>query len=125
MDDKTTSGTKPRTIVETIEVTGTQVIDQVKRLIAEGNVNKMRITDKDGDFSLEMPMTISVLVGGAVVLSAPWLAILGVIAGLVTKVKIEVERDSPVVVAEAPKTEAPEAEPLKTGPQEGAGDANQ
>jgi predicted dinucleotide-binding enzyme len=33
------------------------------------------------------------VVGGVVALAAPWLAILGVIAGLVTKVRIVVERE--------------------------------
>ena len=95
---------KPRTIIDSIEVTGSQVIDQVKHLIKMGNVSKLRIKDKDDDFSLEMPMSVGVLVGGAVVLSAPWLAILGVIAGLVTKVTIDVERDAPADIADPGKT---------------------
>jgi hypothetical protein len=40
----------------------------------------------------EAPLTIGLAVSGVVVLAAPWLAVLGVIAGLVKRVKIEVER---------------------------------
>lgn len=89
------SDNKGRTFSETIEVAGSQIIEQVKKLIQEGNVRQLKIKAKDSDFSLEMPMTIGVLVGGAVVLTAPWLAVLGVMAGLMTKVEIEVERDAP------------------------------
>lgn len=109
MDDKIKSDadpqTKPRAMIDSIEVAGSQVIDQVKQLIKKGNVNKLRIRDKDDDFSLEMPMSVGVLVGGAVVLSAPWLAMLGVIAGLVAKVTIDVERDAPADGIDPEKTE--------------------
>ena len=84
MDESKSADEKPRTFSETIEVAGSQVIDQVKRVIREGNVRQLKITAKDSDFSLEMPMTVGVLIGGAVALTAPWLAVLGVIAGFVT-----------------------------------------
>ena len=107
MDDEKVTAEKPRKLTETIEVAGTQVIDQVK-LINEGNVRKLRIHAKDSDFSLEMPMTVGVLIGGAVALTAPWLAILGVIAGLVTEASIEVERDVPEAKPETTPETTPE-----------------
>ena len=106
MDDEKTTEAKPRTFSETIEVAGSQVIEQVKRLIKEGNVRQLKVHAKDNDFSLEMPMTVGVLIGGAVALTAPWLAMLGVIAGLVTRVVIEVEREEPAEVPEPGKTDA-------------------
>lgn len=104
-DDKTEDA-KSRTFTETIEVAGTQVLDEIKRLLQEGNIRRIKIKAKDSDFHLEMPMTVGVLVGGAVVLGAPWLAILGVIGGLISKVSIEVERVVPAPDAEPPKTDA-------------------
>ncbi len=106
MDDEKTNEGKARTFSETIEVAGSQVIDQVKKLIKEGNVRQLKVTAKDSDFSLEMPMSVGVLIGGAVALTAPWLAVLGVVAGLVTNVVIEVEREAPPEVPEPPKTDA-------------------
>lgn len=104
MPDETKSDNKSRTFSETIEVAGSQIIDQVKKLIQEGNVRQLKIRAKDSDFSLELPLTIGVLVGGAVALTAPWLAVLGVLAGFMTKVEIEVERDAPPEgAAESPK----------------------
>lgn len=102
-----TDDPKTRTFSETIEVAGSQIIDQVKKLIQEGNVRQLKIRAKDSDFSLELPLTVGVLVGGAVALTAPWLAVLGVLAGLMTKVEIEVEREAP---AESP-AETPDKPP--------------
>jgi len=84
---------RKRTITEEIEIAGSQLIDEVKKLIAEGNVRQIRIKDPDGDVFLETPLTIGALAGGVVVLAAPWLAILGVLAALVTRIQIEVVRE--------------------------------
>lgn len=84
---------RKRTITEEIEIAGNQLVDEIKKLIAEGNVRQIRIKDADGDVYLETPLTIGALAGGVVVLAAPWLAILGVIAALVTRIRVEVVRD--------------------------------
>lgn len=102
MNEDKTADAKARTFSESIEVAGSQVIEQVRRLVKEGNVRQLKITAKDSDFSLEMPMTVGVLIGGAVALTAPWLAVLGVVAGLVTKVVIDVEREAPTGPADPP-----------------------
>jgi hypothetical protein len=44
---------------------------------------------------MEMPVIAGLLVGGAVALAAPWLAILGVVGGLIARATIEVEREAP------------------------------
>lgn len=118
-ETKDTETKKPETVFETIEVAGTQVLDEVKRLIKEGNVRRLHIKAKDSDFHMEMPVTVGLLVGGAVALAAPWLAVLGVVGGLIAKVTIEVEREAPAEGA-APadtrvedKPAAPAAKPGK------------
>lgn len=83
-----------RTITEEIEIAGNQLVDEVKKLIAEGNVRQIRIKDAEGGVYLETPLTIGALAGGIVVLAAPWLAILGVLAALLTRIRIEVVRDA-------------------------------
>jgi len=84
---------RKRTFTEEFEVAGSQLVERVKDLLAEGNVRQLRIKASDGDIYLETPLTIGVIAGGAVVLAAPWLAILGAIAALVAHVKIEVVRE--------------------------------
>ncbi|WP_343117075.1 DUF4342 domain-containing protein [Ostreiculturibacter nitratireducens] len=84
---------KKRSWTEEIEVAGTELVDRVKKLAAEGQVRRIRITEPDGDLVLEIPLTIGAVAGGALVLAAPLLAAIGALAAFVTKVKIEVIRE--------------------------------
>jgi len=83
-----------RTIKEEIEIAGSELVDRVKELIADGKVRRLRIKEADGDMVLEMPLNIGVLAGGAVALAAPWLAVLGVLAALVARVRVEIIREA-------------------------------
>ncbi len=80
------------TWTEQIEVRGEELVASVKRLAAEGQVKRIRIVEPDGDIVLEMPLTIGAIAGGAVILAAPLLAILGALAAFVTNVKLEILR---------------------------------
>ncbi len=84
---------KKKTFVEEIEVAGDKLVGRVKELSKEASVRQLKIIADDGDVFLETPLNIGLVVGGVVVLAAPWLAILGAIAGLATKVRIVVERE--------------------------------
>jgi hypothetical protein len=105
------SGPKPnqdpwKTFTEEIEVAGHQLVDQVQKLIAEGNVRRIRVRSQRGDVYLDLPLTFGAVTGGVVALAAPWLAVLGAVAGLLTKVKVEIVRQEPPDTkpdAEAPK----------------------
>lgn len=61
----------------------------------DGNVRQIRIKAPGGHILLETPVTVGVIGGGAVALAAPWLAILGALAALVARVKVEIIRDHP------------------------------
>ena len=82
-----------RTWTEEIEVAGEELVAHIKRLAAEGQVRRVRLIEPDGDIILEMPLTIGAIAGGAVVLAAPLLAVLGALAAFVTKVKLEIVRN--------------------------------
>ncbi len=97
-----------RTFTEEIDLAGSQIVDQVKKLFAEGNVRQLRIKTAGGELILKTPLTVGALAGGAVTLAAPWLAMLGALAGLAGMVKVEIVRD-----AEPGKDAAPP--PGKTG----------
>jgi hypothetical protein len=79
-----------RTWIEEIEVAGSQLVERVKEIIAEGNVRRVIIRNAEGHTLLEIPLTAGVVVGGALTLFSPLLAALGALAALVAKVKIEV-----------------------------------
>ena len=101
---------KRQTFSEQIETTGAQLIGQVKRLLAEGNARTLRIKEPDGDVVLEINLTVGALAGGAVVLGAPWLAVLGAIAALATRVSIEIDYDEPAGETDSAATRADETD---------------
>jgi Domain of unknown function (DUF4342) len=82
-----------KTFTEEVEVAGHQLMDEVSRLISQGNVRKLRVRSKNDDVVFEVPLTAGAVVGGVVVLAAPALAVLGALAGLLARVKIEVVRN--------------------------------
>lgn len=75
---------------ERIQVQGAELVDRVRQLINEGNVRRIVIRNQDGQTLVELPVTVGAL--GA--LLAPMLAVVGVIAALVTRATIVVERRS-------------------------------
>jgi hypothetical protein len=81
-----------KTFTEEIDIAASQLLEKVKSLLAEGNVRQLRIKAAGGEIILETPLTVGAIGGGAIVLAAPWLAIIGAIAGLVTRVKVEIVR---------------------------------
>ena len=83
----------PPTLVEEIEVEAKHLMRRVQALIREGNIRTLRIKDKKGKYSLEIPLTVGVVAGGAFAFAAPWAVALSAIAGLFVEVKIEIVRD--------------------------------
>lgn len=74
--------------MERIKAEGGELLEEVKRLINEGNVR--RISIKQGEQTVvEFPLTVGV-VGTAI---APALAAVGALAALLTDCTIEIERD--------------------------------
>jgi hypothetical protein len=88
-----------RTFWQTIEIKGDELLDKVKELIAEGNVRRVRIRQKERTI-VEFPLTVGVV--GAVL--APVLAAVGALAALLSECAIDVER-----------THADAAEPVAAG----------
>lgn len=78
-----------KTKKEEFAVKGEDLVKKVKQLIKEGNIRKISIVDKSGKTIVVLPLTIGVV--GAVLV--PPLAIIGVIAALVTECTIKVERE--------------------------------
>ena len=81
------------TWIQEIEVTGENLVKKVKELAAESHVKRIRVVEPDGDIALEIPLSYGAIAGGAFVIAAPVLAIIGALAAFVSKVKIEIVRD--------------------------------
>ena len=74
---------------ESFTAHGENLLKKVKELIAEGNVRKISIHDKDGKEIMSFPLTFGVV--GAVF--APVLAAIGALAALIGDCTITVERE--------------------------------
>ena len=86
---------KERTWVEEIEVSSEKLKEKVEALAAEASVRRVRIKEPDGDIAVDLPLTIGAVAGGAIVLAAPALALLGAVAAFFSKVKVEIVREEP------------------------------
>lgn len=92
MNEEMKDETKTRTWMEEIEVAGSQLVERVKELVAEGNVRRLILRTQDDKLILEIPLTAGAVVGGVVTLFAPLLAALGALAALLARVKVQIER---------------------------------
>lgn len=84
-----------RTFSEELEVAGNQLVERVRELIEEGNVRRLILRNQEGRTLIEIPLTIGVVAGGALLVFYPVLAGLAAIGGLVARVRIEVVREEP------------------------------
>ena len=76
------------TVWETLKGQGGQVVDEVKRLIHEGNVRRVVVRQKDRVVA-EFPLTVGVV--GA--LAAPAVAAIGALVALLADCRVDVERE--------------------------------
>ena len=77
--------------VEEVQVLGRDLVDKVRELIHEGNVQRIVVKDEHGNTFLEVPVSVAA-VG---VILAPLLAAIGAISALVAKFTIVVIRSEP------------------------------
>jgi hypothetical protein len=76
------------TVWETLKGQGGQVVDEVKRLVHEGNVRRVVVRQEDRVVA-EFPLTVGVV--GA--LAAPAVAAIGALVALLADCRIDVERE--------------------------------
>ena len=68
------------------------LVGKVKEILGDAKVKRIIIKDEKGKLLLSIPVTWGTAGAVAMITLAPWLAALGVIAGIVTRCKLEVER---------------------------------
>ncbi len=73
---------------ESFSVSGDKLMDEIKRLVKEGNAQKILVKNEAGKTLLEIPLSMGVV--GVVLL--PFYATIGAIAALATRCTIVVER---------------------------------
>ena len=90
-----------KTWIEEIEVSSERLKEKVESLAAEASVRRIRIKEPDGDIAVDIPLTVGAVAGGAIVLAAPILALIGAIAAFFAEVKVEVVREEDAPGGEA------------------------
>jgi CBS domain-containing protein len=78
---------------EVFKVSADETVAKVKEIVAEGNVRRIIIQNEDGKTLIEFPLTVGVAAAAGVLLLAPLLAAVGVLAAIVTDLTIVVERE--------------------------------
>ena len=76
------------------DVSAGGLIGKVKELVRDARVKRIIIKDEKGKLLLSIPVTWGTAGAVAMITLAPWLAALGVIAGIVTRCKLEVQRST-------------------------------
>ncbi len=79
---------------EIYDITSDGLVGRVKEMIKDVTVRRIIIKDEKGKILLSIPITWGAAGTVATLTLAPWLAALGVIAGIVTRCKLEVERSN-------------------------------
>ena len=74
------------------EVSAGGLVGKVKDIIQDATVKRIVIKDEKGKILLSIPVTWGTAGAVATITLAPWLAALGVIAAIVARCKIEVEK---------------------------------
>lgn len=92
-DEKPKSHTEKSTFTEELEVSSDKLMDKIKALANEAAVRRVRIKEPDGDIAVDIPLTVGALAGGAAVLAAPALALIGVAIAFFSKVTLEIVRE--------------------------------
>jgi len=87
-------------VKEEIHVMGADLVEKVKELIHEGNVQRIIIKNEQGHTLAEFPVTLAAIG----VIAAPVLAAVGAIAGILTKCTLVVERREPPAPAPPPSS---------------------
>ncbi|HTP34342.1 MAG TPA: DUF4342 domain-containing protein [Candidatus Acidoferrales bacterium] len=87
-----------QSFVEEIQVFGRDLVDKVRELIHEGNVQRIIVKDEHGHTFIEIPVTVAAVS----VILAPLLAAVGAISALVAKFTIVVVRTEPKPPQEPP-----------------------
>jgi len=85
-------GTQAGLKKDVYDVSAGGLVGKVKEILKDAKVKRIVVKDQKGKVLLSIPVTWGAAGAVAMITLAPWLAALGVITGVVTRCKVEVER---------------------------------
>lgn len=77
---------------ETFQVSSERLVEKFKEVVKDANVKRVTVKDDKGKVLFSVPLSWGAAGAVATLALAPWLAALGVIAGIATKCTVEVEK---------------------------------
>ncbi len=77
---------------ETFQVSSEKLVEKFKEVVKGARVKRVIIKDDMGKILLSIPLTWGATGAVAMLALAPWLAAIGVIAGIASKCTLEIER---------------------------------
>jgi hypothetical protein len=80
------------TIFEEIRTNSESILNDIKRILNEGNVRKITFRNKDGKILLEAPLTVCTVGLGGMFLLHPIISAIGAFAMFANDIRIVVER---------------------------------
>ncbi len=86
------NGSQERVYTEEFKVKGEELVGKVKGLLHEGNIRRVIIRTEAGKTLLDIPLTVGVLGAAAGIIFLPVLTAIAAIAGIVSKVKVTIEK---------------------------------
>lgn len=92
---KTPDPTATTEKTEEYEISADKLVEKIKELAADAQVTRVRIKEPDGDIAVDIPLVVGAVAGGAVLVAAPILAIVGALVAFFSKVRLEVVREQP------------------------------
>lgn len=79
--------------VDRLEVAGDQLVRTVRSLVTDASVRRVVVKNATGRTLVDIPLTLGLAGGTAMVILAPFVAALTVVGATIAKVTIEVERE--------------------------------
>ncbi len=80
------------TVFEEIRTTGEKLLEELRRIISEGNARKITIKNGHGKILLEVPLTLGAVGMGGLFVFFPILSAVGAFTAFANDIRIEVER---------------------------------
>lgn len=77
---------------EEVSVKGNELVEFIKKMVAEGNVRRLIIRKPSGETLLEIPLTAGLAASGILTLMTPVLAAAGALGALLAGVNVEIIR---------------------------------
>lgn len=84
-----------KTFTQRIEVAGSEVVEQIKKLLQDSKVKRVVLRDSKGKQLLSIPLRAGIAGGALAVWMAPVMAAVAAVGGAAARLRLDIERTEP------------------------------